>query len=176
MRGLGFAAVGIEAAMGFGQRRFARGMAVDLALGIGMAFARRIGLALGGAPGIARRGLGAGRGFQLGLGGFQGLTLGAGIDAGLLKLGFDIDQPRPFGQTTRRAGRRMRRGDKAIPAPDVAFRRHQPLAGLELRYQFSAALLGDDADLRQASRQFDRCIDMRRQRFDARRAAPDRPR
>ena len=168
------AAVGGEAAMGFGQRRFARGVAVDLALGIGMAFARGIGLALGGAPGIARGGFGAGRGLQLGLGGFQRLTLGGGIDAGLLQLGFDIDQPGALGQTPRRAGWRMRRGDKAVPAPDVAFRRHQPLAGLELRHQFRAALLGDDADLRETARQLGGRIDMRGERLDARRATPDR--
>ena len=54
MRGLGLGAVGIEAGMRFGQRRFSRGVAVDFALGRGMAFARGIGLALGVAPGFAR--------------------------------------------------------------------------------------------------------------------------
>jgi len=54
MRALGLKEVGIEAAVGFGQRRLPRGVAIDLALGIGMAFARGIGLALRGAPRIAR--------------------------------------------------------------------------------------------------------------------------
>ena len=58
MRGLGLGAVGVEAAVRFGQRRFSRGVAVDLALGRGMAFARGIGLALRGAPGFARGALG----------------------------------------------------------------------------------------------------------------------
>ncbi len=52
---VGLAAVGGEAAVGFGQRRFPRGMAIDLAFGRGVAFARGVGLALGRAPGIARR-------------------------------------------------------------------------------------------------------------------------
>jgi hypothetical protein len=54
MRAFGLGAVGIEAGMCFGQRRFSRGMSVDLALGSGMALACGIGLALGGAPGFAR--------------------------------------------------------------------------------------------------------------------------
>src|ERR1700687_1414851 len=86
--------------------------------------------------------------------------------AGLLKLVFDIDQPRAFGETPRGAGWRMRSGDEAIPAPDVAFPRHQPLAGFQLRYQLRAALFGDDADLGEAARQFGRRFDMRRKRLD----------
>ena len=167
MRGLGLGAVGIEAAVGFGQRRLPRGVAIDLALGSGMALARGVGLALGGAPGVARRSLGGGCGLQLGLGGFQRLPLGGGIDAGLLQFVFDIDQPRALGETPRRAGRRMRRGDKSVPAPDVAFQRHQPLAGLELRHQLRAALFGDDADLRETPRQFRRRLDMGGERLDA---------
>ena len=176
MRAIGLGAVGVEAAVRFGQRRFPRGVAIDLALGSGMTFARGIGLALRGTPRIARGGLGGGCGLQFGFGGFQRLTLGGGVDAGLLKFVFDIDQPRALGQTPRRAGRRVGGGDKAVPAPDVAFRRHQPLAGFQLRHQLRAALLGDDADLREAARQFGGRIDMRRERFDARRAKRDRPR
>src|SRR5258708_9568787 len=54
MRAVSLRAVGIEAAMGFGQRRLARGMAIDLALGSGVASTRVVGLALRVAPGIAR--------------------------------------------------------------------------------------------------------------------------
>ena len=79
----------------------------------------------------------------------------------------DIDQPRPLGQPPRGAGRRVGGRDKSVPAPDVAFERHQPLAGLQLRYQFRAALLGDDADLREAARQFGRRLDMGGERLDA---------
>ena len=68
MRALGLGAVGGEAAVRLGQRRLPRGMAVDLALGRGMTFARGIGLALRGAPGIARGGFRSGRGLQFGLG------------------------------------------------------------------------------------------------------------
>ena len=167
MRGVGLAAVGGKAAMGFGQRRFARGVAVDLALGRGMAFARGIGLALRGAPGLAGGGLRARCHLQFGLGVFQRLPLGGGVGAGLLQFVLDIDQARAFGQAPRGAGRCVGGRHKAVPAPDVAFERHQPLAGLELRHQFRAALLGDDADLRQPARQFDRGFDMGGQRFDA---------
>jgi len=55
VRALGLGAVSIEAALGFGQSRLPRGVAVDLALGGGMAFARGVGLALGGTPRLARR-------------------------------------------------------------------------------------------------------------------------
>ena len=174
MRGFGLAAIGGEAGMGFGQRRFARGVAVDLALGRGMAFARGIGLALRGTPGLAGGGLGGGGRLQFGLGVFQRLPLGGGVGAGLLQLVFDIDQARTFGETPCGAGRRVGGGDKTVPAPDVAFQRHQPLAGLQLRHQFRAALLRHDADLRETARQFGRRLDMGGERLRRRRAAPDR--
>ena len=47
MRALSFAAVGGEAGMRFGERRFARGVAVDLALRAGVLFARDVNLAAG---------------------------------------------------------------------------------------------------------------------------------
>ena len=134
MRGLDLAAIGGKARMGLRQRRFPRGMAVDLAFGGGMAFAGGVGLALRGAPGFARGGLGARCHLQFGLCGFQRLTLDAGLSAGLLQLVFDIDQAGAFGQTPRGAGWGMGCRDKAVPAPDVAFQRHQPLAGLQLRH------------------------------------------
>ena len=107
---------------------------------------------------------------------FQRLALGGGVDAGLLQFVLDIDQARALGETPRGAGRRMRGGDKAVPAPDVAFGRHQPLAGLELRHQFRAALLRHDADLRQAARQLGRRLRHGRRAARRRRAAPDRRR
>jgi len=121
MRAMGLKAVGGEAGVSFGQRRLPRGVAIDLALGIGMAFARGIGLALCGTPRIARGGFGSRRSLQLGLGGFQRLTLGARIEAGLIEFGFEFDQPRTLGKPPRRTGRRVGCGDKPIPAPDVAF-------------------------------------------------------
>jgi hypothetical protein len=61
--------------MRFGQRRFARGVAIDFALGRGMTFARGIGLALGGPPGIAGGGFSGGCRLEFGLGSLQRLTL-----------------------------------------------------------------------------------------------------
>ncbi len=80
--------------------------------------------------------------------------------ASLLQFGLDIDEPRALGQPSCRARRRMRRRDETIPAPQVAFRRHQPLAGLQLRDQLRAALAADDANLCETPRQFRRCADM----------------
>ena len=166
-RALGLAAVGRETGVGFGQRRLARGVAVDLALGRGMTFARAIGFALGGAPCIARRSLAGGSRPEFGLGGLERLPLGAGVDAGLLQFVLDVDETGALGEPPCRAGRRMGGGDEAIPAPDVAFQRHQPLAGLEPRHQRRASFARDDADLRQAARQFGGRFDMRRERLDA---------
>ena len=118
----------------------------------------------------------AGRGFQFGLGRLQRLALGGGLAARLLEFAFDIDQPRPLGETPRRAGRRMSRGDKAVPAPDIAFQRHQPLPGLQLRHQLGAALLGDDADLRQTARKLRKAPRHARRGIRRRRAGRDRPR
>ena len=167
VRGFSFAAIGGEAGVGFGQRRSARGVAVDFALGGGMAFARGIGLALRGPPGLAGGRLGGGRRLQFGLGVFQRLPLGGGVGAGLFQFVFDIDKPRPFGETPGGAGRGVGGRDKTVPAPDVALQRHQPLAGLQLRHQLRAALLRHDADLRQTSRQFGRRLDMGGEGFDA---------
>src|SRR5258708_14355258 len=148
----GFGEVGVEAGVGFGPRRLARGVAIDLALGIGAAFARGVGFALRGAPGIARGSFGSGCGLQLGFGGFQGLTLGDGIDAGLLELVFDVNEAGALGETPRRAGRRVGGGDKTVPAPDVAFERYQPPAGLEVWTQSRAPLPGHDPKLPPAAR------------------------
>ena len=167
MRGFGLAAIGGETGMGFGQRGFARGVAIDLTLGRGMALARRIGLTLRGPPGLAAGGLGGGRRLQFGLGLFQRLPLIGGVGAGQLQFVFDIDEARTLGKTPCGAGRGMRGCDKTVPAPDIAFQRHQPLAGLQLRHQFRTALLRHDADLRQAARQFGRRLDVRGEGLDA---------
>src|SRR5262245_57866913 len=113
-------------------------MTVDLALGGGMTFARRVRLALCRAPGIAWGALAGARRLQFALGGCRRLALGRRVDARLLQLVFDVDQPRALGEPARGAGRGVGRGDEAVPAPDVAFERDQPLAGLELRYQLRA--------------------------------------
>jgi hypothetical protein len=79
----------------------------------------------------------------------------------------DIDQARPLGEPARGAGRGVSRGNKTVPAPDVALQRHQSLAGLQLRHQLRATLLGDHADLGEAARQFRRRLHMVGKRFDA---------
>src|SRR5260370_35059918 len=107
MRGVGFGTVGVEAAMGLSQRRLARGVAIDLALGISVAFPRGVGLALRGPPGFSGGSFGTGCGLQLGFAGFQGLTLGGSIGAGLLKLLFKVHEAAASGGRARppRAGR-----------------------------------------------------------------------
>src|SRR5260370_7962577 len=132
MRGVGFGTVGVEAAMGLSQRRLARGVAIDLALGISVAFPRGVGLALRGAPGFSGGSFGSGCGLQLAFSGFQGLTLGGGIGAGLLKLVFNVNETGALGETPRRAGRRVGGGDEPVPAPDAAFHPYQPLPALDL--------------------------------------------
>src|SRR5260370_38756129 len=112
--------------MGLSQRRLARGVAIDLALGISVAFPRGVGLALRLAPGFSGGSFGSGCGLQLGFGGFQGLTLGGGIGAGLLKLVFNVNEAGALGETPRRTGRGGGGGDITIPSPGVAFRPNQP--------------------------------------------------
>src|SRR6185437_1648906 len=75
MRALDLGAVDGEAAICFEQRRFARGVAVDLALGRRMALTRCIGLALGGAGGFTRCTLGGCGGLYVGMGDLQRLAL-----------------------------------------------------------------------------------------------------
>ena len=58
-------------------------------------------------------------------------------------------------------------GDKTIPAPDVAFGRDQPLAGLELRDQLRTALARHHADLRQAAGELSRRLHVVGERHDA---------
>src|SRR5438445_12432786 len=98
-----------------------------------MALTRDVQLALRGAPGFARCAFGAGRHLQFGFGILQRLALDLRVDAGLLQLVLEVDEAGALGKPPRRAGRRMSGCDKAVPAPDIAFGRDQPLAGLELR-------------------------------------------
>ena len=108
---------------------------------VGMALARGVGLALGGAPGFAAAASALDAAFFSSASAFSSACrLIGGVDAGLLQLVLDVDEAGALGETPRRAGRGVGRGDKAVPAPDVAFERDQPLAGLELRDQFGAAL------------------------------------
>ena len=61
----------------------------------------------------------------------------------------------------------MSRCDETVPTPEIAFARHQPLTGLQLRNELRATLAADDADLRQTPRQFRWSHHMLGQRLDA---------
>ena len=94
-----------------------------------MLFAGVIGQALRIAPLHARLHLGCGGGGDRGLGDVERLAFCRDVGASRLELAFDGLEPTAFGQPSRRAGRRMRGGGKTVPAPIIAFARHQPLAG-----------------------------------------------
>ncbi len=72
------------------------------------------------------------------------------LGAHVCELGLDVGKPVAAGEAARRRGRRVRGDGETVPAPQVAFRRHQPLAGLQLRDSRAPSARGDDADLRAA--------------------------
>ncbi len=74
-----------------------------------------------------------------------------------------------FGEAARGGSWRIGRGDEAVPAPEVAFDRNQPLAGFEHEAQPLALGAGDDADLRQAAGERGRRGNARGERVRARR-------
>ena len=129
LAGKRFVAAGADPHAGFLERRNARRIAGDLAFGRGVFFAGVIGQALRIAPLHARLHFGCGGGGDCGLGDVERLALRRNVGAGGLELAFDRLEPAAFGEPARRAGRRVRRGGKTVPAPIVAFARHQPLAG-----------------------------------------------
>ena len=65
------------------------------------------------------------------------------------QLRLDVGEPVAAGEATGRAGRRMGRDRKAVPAPQVAVLRHQPLAGLESRARRAPSCARHHADLRE---------------------------
>ena len=128
--------VGGEAAVSLGQRGLACGVAIDLALGRGMTIARGVCLALGGTPAhrarqsrprkrLSPRHSAASSACRLPTASMRACCSSFSMST----------KARALGKTPRRAGRCVGRGDKAVPAPDVTFKRHQTLAGLELRNQ-----------------------------------------
>ena len=84
-------------------------------------------------------------------------------------LAHEIAEAVLFGETTRGGGRRVGRGDETVPAPEIAFERHQPLADFEKPAQALAFAARHDADLREAARERGRGGRARSQRLDARR-------
>ncbi len=101
----GFLAVEGEAALCFGERRFARGVAVDLALGGGLLLARGVDSAAGVAQRIAGGAFGGGGGLEIGVGLFQRLAADGGVLAGLGQFVLDIGQAGTLGEAAGGAGR-----------------------------------------------------------------------
>ena len=83
------------------------------------------------------------------------------------QFGVDLGEPAALRKPSRGAGRRMRGGDETVPAPQVAFARYQPLAGLERGGKPGAGIALDHADLREPPRELRRRLDVACQRLDA---------
>ena len=97
-----------------------------------MAVARGVGLALGLAPAAAGGVLGLPRLRHLAFRRRHGLPPRVEIGARDAQLGLDVGEPVAAGEPARRRGRRVGGDGEAVPAPQIALLRHQPLAGLEL--------------------------------------------
>ena len=83
-----------------------------------------------------------------------------------LRLAREIAEPVLFGKPPRGGRRRVGRREEAVPAPEVALERDEPLTGFKKSAERAAFGAGDDADLREPARQ-------RRGRLDAAREALD---
>ena len=141
--------------------------ALALEFGQRRAGAVRSGAALAGAlppfglqrGGLSQRGCGARR---IAAHDFDRLARG-------FRLAQEIAEAVLFGEAPRGGRRRVGRGDEPVPAPEIAFERHQPLADFEKPAQALAFAARDHADLREAARQRGRGAGARGQRLDARR-------
>ena len=142
----------VEPRLRLDERRAARGDAAHFAFGGGMAIAGGVGLVLAGrASAAARRVLGVARRGDLGLGRGRGFGAPRQIGARHLQLGLDVGEAVAAGKTPGGPGRRMGGDRKSVPAPQVALRRHQPLARLELAGKPRAVGTRHDADLARAA-------------------------
>ena len=135
-------------------------MAADLTFGVGVLFAQGVGRVLRLAPLRARFGL------RLGCGGGRRLRR---LDRAALcfdfaarggKLALDRLEAAAFGEPARRSGPRMRGGGKAVPAPEIALARNEPLPGLEQGGEARPVGAGDDADLAEPARELGRRLHM----------------
>ncbi len=154
VRRIGFVAGGDDTLPRFGKRRDACRIAANLAFRDGMDFARRIGRTLSLAPAIAPFSFCRRCASERRFGGFEGAPFAFDLDRGCGKLAFQRLQTTAFGKAPRRAGWRMRRSSEAVPPPQVAFARHQALAGLECLDELGACRAFDHANLGQATREF----------------------
>ena len=132
-----------------------------------MAFARGVGQALRLAPVRACFGFGRGSGCHRRFRRFNSTALVFDIETRGSQFAFDRLQATALGKPPRCAGRRMRRDDKTVPAPQIALVRDEPLAGLEHAGKPRAVGALDDADLGEAARQFGGRFDVLRKRDDA---------
>ncbi len=149
------------------ERRNARRIAANLPLGGGVLLARGIGRVLGLAPAGARLRFSRDGGAERRFGGLDDTAFAFDLGAGGRKLAFDRQKPAAFGEPPRRAGRGMGGDGKTVPAPEIAFARHQPLPRLEHRGQARSFGAVDHADLGEAALEFGRRFDIFRQRHDA---------
>ena len=78
----------------------------------------------------------------------------------------DVGKAVLAGEPARRAGRRIGGDRESVPAPEVALLGHQPLAGLEQLQEPRRVGAFDHADLRDATRQLLRRLDVLAQRID----------
>ncbi len=124
-------AAGGEARARLGQRRQPRRLAIEVA------FAR------------ARLAFGVARGFEGRFRGVERCALAVHLGARRDLFGVDFGEAAALRQAPRRPGRGVGCRDIAVPAPQIAFARDQPLAGLERRGKPGAGLAVDHADLRQ---------------------------
>ncbi len=129
------------------------------------------------AGGVRRNPGGAGAPTPIGFrgGGFAGRArrargFGAERRRGLarrLGFAFKVAEAILFRQAPRRGARRFGRGDETVPAPEVAFERDQPLAGLEFLRKPLAIGARDHSDLSQAAGERRRRGDARAKRIGA---------
>ena len=156
-RGVGLVAAGADALLGLVERRNARRIAADLALGGGMFFARGIGRALRLAPARARLGLGRRRRGERGFGRFDHAPLGFDFAARGGKFAFDrlqAGRARQAGAPRRSA--RARRRQSRPSARNRPSRETSRWPGLSVAAKPRPVGALDDADLREPARQFRR--------------------
>ena len=156
-----------QSRLGLAQRGKARGVAARLAFGFGVPIARRLRFLLQRAPARARVGFGRCRGGGFGLGGRNRRLFVLDLAAHRLELGLDIGEPVLAGEAPRGAGRRVGRDREAVPAPEVALARDEPLPWFEQWDEARSRFAVDHADLRKTAPQLLRRIDVIAERFDS---------
>ncbi len=133
----------------FGQRGQARRLAVEIALA-------RPGFAFGLAGALEGR-----------LRQDERLTFLVGLGTRARQFGIDLGEAAALRQPACGAGRRMGCRHEAVPTPQIAVARNEPLAGLERGAEPLAGFALDHADLCQSAGKLRRRLHVARQRLDA---------